>query len=717
MNRREALKILASEPVFWSRMGFGYDPPRLKDGKPIIFNENYAEYRRVHDDFGKAGIRIHTCILFSGWVGVDKYDYSATDRCLDELLGGNDWLFIPRIKLNVPPDWCKVHPEEVFVYCNGPRKAEDIAALVNTDKHDWFGFESPDGYPVNGGTGFTDDRPNVGGVIGLQSFSSEVWLHDAGIALEKLMEHLENGKYGDRIMGYHVAWGCCGETTQWGAWRPSNENYRGDYGISHLADFRRWAIEKYGSEKEALASWKLSEDTDFAHLEPPCPNDRERTGHDLAGDYYSDCALMPDYNAFLSEKNADAVEALCRLVHEKSGKLAGAFYGYMMVPQCAYSGHLALERILNSPHVDFLCSPKSYDWHTVGEPGGEQCPSRSYNRKKLWLDEVDNRTHLERRGTNDMTHNMEETLTVLWRECMKNLTGNQNFWWMDLGEGWFDDPEIMANIKTMFEVQKKVNETPHRSVSEVLLVVDEDSLLRSKVSVGLTEALRKRFDREAKLTGAPVDMFRLRDLTAMDLSQYKVICFIDTAYLPDALWEKIRPRMRKNATIVWNYCCGVLNPEYDLSHGKKITGFAVREAEVHSSFLYDNIHRDFTPLRIEAETGVTAVLKDENGIVLGKKAEETGISYYAAEPVLTYNLLHDIFAESNVHFYADAPCAVYADNRLLSLFSHFSAVEGEITLPEKMTLRNLKTGEVWENVDVLPVSLPEKRMELYEILR
>ncbi len=34
MKREEALQLLREEPVFWSRLGFCYDPPRAgKDGK------------------------------------------------------------------------------------------------------------------------------------------------------------------------------------------------------------------------------------------------------------------------------------------------------------------------------------------------------------------------------------------------------------------------------------------------------------------------------------------------------------------------------------------------------------------------------------------------------------------------------------------------------------------------------------------------------------
>ena len=76
---------------------------------------------------------------------------------------------------------------------------------------------------------YVDPRPNVGGMIARQSFSSQKWLHDAGIALEKFIDHLETGKYGDRIMGYHIAYGTSGECVLWGR---ISARY-GDYGIGH----------------------------------------------------------------------------------------------------------------------------------------------------------------------------------------------------------------------------------------------------------------------------------------------------------------------------------------------------------------------------------------------------------------------------------------------------------------------------------------------------
>ena len=152
------MELLRTHSVFWSKLGFCYDPPRFgKDGKPIMFFDNFEQVKKYHRDFYKAGIRLHTSILFTGWVGIDKYDYELTDKVLSTIFScGKDLLYIPRIKLNVPLEWEKENPEELCVYFDGPRDKESIRALVGTPKHDLLGYQSPRGYYTAGG--WQDDQ-------------------------------------------------------------------------------------------------------------------------------------------------------------------------------------------------------------------------------------------------------------------------------------------------------------------------------------------------------------------------------------------------------------------------------------------------------------------------------------------------------------------------------------------------------------------------------
>ena len=206
------LKLLKGNSLFWSMLGWPYDPPRLgKDGKPIMFLLNAERVQRYHRDFDKAGIRIHTAVIFSGWTGDGTFDYSATDRTLEELFAcGEDILFLPRVKLNVPMEWGKKYPEEMCVYYPGTLSAEAIRSIVNSPKHDIFGGDLPTGYHSwfkQWEDQWMDDRPNVNGLIGNQSFASRQWLNDAGDALARFIRHLEDGPYGDRIIGYQIAYG------------------------------------------------------------------------------------------------------------------------------------------------------------------------------------------------------------------------------------------------------------------------------------------------------------------------------------------------------------------------------------------------------------------------------------------------------------------------------------------------------------------------------
>lgn len=666
MKREDALRLLREEPVFWSRLGFCYDPPRAgKDGRQIIFNRDFARYRRLHDQFEEIGVRLHTSILHSGWVGDHQYDYEATDATVDAVLRGSPQrLYIPRIKLNPPMGWCRNHPEELMVYYGGPGTAGEIARLVDTPRHDWFGFES-DGYPVNGGF-YQDDRVNRDGIIGMQSFSSRVWLRDASEALRRLIEHLENGRYGRQILAYQIAFGCCGETTLWGAWRPAGTTRRGDYGLSHRRDFIEWAEKKYGGCEKMTEAWGVEPEK----MQLPPPPERESAYSTLSECFYAGNTLMPDYNEFLSQKDAEAVNTFGRLVHETCDKPSGAFYGYLMVPQAAYAGHLAIDRLLESPDIDFLCSPRSYCYCAAGEPGGEQCPSRSMNRKKIWLDELDIWTHLDPRehphpGT---ARNMGETQVLLWREWAKNVTSNQNFWWMDLGDGWFSHSEIMRTLGRQRELSGVLNRTAHRSVSEILLVMDDRSLGNMRVSYGLSSGLR-RFEREIKLCGAPTDLFRLADLAELPLEQYRVVCFLNVFTLPAEDWLRLKARLSPGATLIWQYAAGIRAPEYDPQNVRRVTGFDVCPGTGYSEWVYEDAPCDFPPLRIREDANVEALLSASDGPVVAQRGrEEGGRSVLTTEPCLCKENLRPILQEAGVHFYAPMGCTVYADNRLLGLF-------------------------------------------------
>lgn len=675
---------LRHAPFFWSRMGFNYDPPRYdKNHEQIVFSKEYDKYRKFHDDFLDAGIQYHTTILNSGWVDDQTYDYRLTDETLDGILKDNpDIYYMPRVKLNAPPGWCKNHPEEVFVYEKyKDLTAEEISAMCETLEQDYFGFNCPDGYAVNGGIGvFKDDRPNVDGKVGLQSFSSQKWIEDASEALRRLIEHIQQGPYAKQVIGYHIAYGQLGETCLWGGWREREEHHRGDFGIANRRAFITYGLNKYHTEEALLAKWGFSS---MDEVEVPSVEVRDSAKQTLRDLFYDENRnlLCLDYNEFMSEANAKACEAFCKTVKKQTDgeAAAGIFYAYIYMPQSAYMAHCGIDRVLESPYIDFLASPKAYFRTLAGDPGGEQCPTYSINKKKVWLDEIDNWTHLDRRS--GRAKDLFETRTLVLREGVKNLSCDQGFWWMDLGEGWYDMPEIMKLIEDLNTAQKKIQKKEHQSVSEILIVVDEKSIMSMSASYGLTGGLLYNLQSELRLCGAPIDTLRLQDLYTMDISQYKLIVFAN-AFRIDRQLREILEKNAEGKTYLWNYSAGILDPKFSMENVKELTGFELREFE-HSykteeiGYQLKQYHfgpipeliLDFPLLEILPENAMEILKNYPNGKNLcAKTRKHGGVSILCAFPYMMAEDFRKIAEEAGCSFYAPINCTVYADNRLVGVF-------------------------------------------------
>lgn len=126
MDTKQALNILKKEGIFWSRLGFSVDPPIFDKDNNNILNENPEKYFKYNRDMTEAGVKVHTCILSSGWVDDGKYDFKTPMQILSRLMEENPGTyFVPRIKLNPPVAWQKKHPEDICVYENGPQNTDE----------------------------------------------------------------------------------------------------------------------------------------------------------------------------------------------------------------------------------------------------------------------------------------------------------------------------------------------------------------------------------------------------------------------------------------------------------------------------------------------------------------------------------------------------------------------------------------------------------------
>ena len=713
------MELLRTHSVFWSKLGYCYDPPRKgPDGKYILFASDFDRFTRIQADFAKAGIKIFSSILFNGWVGVDQYDYELTDQVLAAVFEKTpDILYIPRIKLNVPLEWCKANPEELFVYYDGPRDAEGIRALVETPRHDILGYNSPHGY---GNTfGYQDDRPNVGGLISLQSFSSKKWLADASEALRRIIERLENGPYADRIPAYHIAYGACGETCLWG--RCGHDE--GDFGIANRRAFFDWAVKRHGSVETLRKAWACPDIT-RDHIEPPSPERRKSMPESLQTLLRDESRelLTIDYDRFMSDVNVDAMEHFGRITKELTGgKPVGYFYGYVLeCDNAAYTGWLGYDRVLNSPYIDFIAAPKSYYRNGPNEPGGILGIAQSFNRKKLWMDEIDNHTHLV---PGSSCKSFEDTRKVLWREFAKNLSLGSNFWWMDLGGGWYDSPGIMKEIAVMEKLAAKLRQQPRTSIAQTLLIVDEESICHTSQNGVFHRLLLQDMVREFNSTGGVVDIYRLSDLAEMDLSQYRLVVPLHTFALTSQKWDTVRARLAESATILWCYAPGAIaGGTVSLANIDKLTGFSLieRGTAQAASVLFDGLPSAEWASADNNPVLFLEIIPKENQAVIGSYSGggaavvAEGRSIYCAAPILKAEHLRSIMEAAGCHLYAPSGTVIYGDNRFIALFNG-TDTDFELLFPSPHDVIGVVTGESYRQAESIRISMAERSMSFFII--
>ncbi len=704
MNLEDIKKLLNDNPMFWSRLGFALDPIELdEENRPKLIADDMEYLSHTHTQMYNEGVKIFTTIMTSGWIGDNKYDYTLVDKCLEELLEDKpDAYYMPRVKLNVPVDWCASHPDDVFVYENGPVSGDEIKKLVGTTKQDYYGMESPHGYPVAGPS--KGDRPNLNGVIGLQSYTSKKWLEDAAKALRRFIRHIEGTKYAKQVIGYQIGFGTFGENVWWGCWNGHDLGFNwsksrrlGDFSTNAQKAFWNWGIGKYKTEAELKKNW--GENISETACVPNVAHRLDETD-DIKEFFrgYEKDKICCDYEEFLSDIITDDVCYFASVVKgEVPQKAVGTFYGYIIgIGNSSYSGHTMIDKLLNCKDIDFIAAPKGYYRSGAQDPGLEQAPMQSVTRKKLWIDELDNHTHKDPYEFDGKAKNFAETKKILWREYTKNLVFDQGVWWMDLGIGWFDDFDILKEINTICKFNKKMRNTSQSEFKrEVLLVVDDAVLRHKKLSYGISNFMVKSFASDIKMCGVPVDLYRLKDLAEIDLSSYKVAVFLNTFEITDENKRIIETKFSSDTVFIWNYAAGIINKEVDFANTKELTGFKLANIKLEASEANDYARKitiDFPTLAIENEC--KALYSYKNGAcMIGEVTHKGRRSILCTLPFLTINDIYEIIKSAKCHLYAPKNTCVYADSRVIGIFSGDNA-EGIVNLGKKA--RNVISNEIIE---------------------
>ncbi len=314
--------------------------------------------------------------------------------------------------------------------------------------------------------------------------AGECWQRDTADFLEAYIRHAEAGPYADHILGYQIAGG---QTEEW------------------------MACDMNGNQSPALR-------TAFEKAHPD--------GNQTA------CRL------FSSEVTVEAIVHLARRAKAvlNSRKVIGAFYGYTFEAPSWQFAHCAVSRLLREDCVDFLCSPLSY--HQLRAPGIDWACMTVLDsvrlHGKLYFAEADVRTcqTLSLAESRPGICKPTDYAGGIWagpqdpwlcRQLLRNvfcraLCHGTALWWFDMWGGWYDHPELRAELASFFAPARLAMADPCRaSTAQLAVFADEQAPAESDAPMGQAPGCAVMAESRIPLgaCGAPYDVYELADFDAV----------------------------------------------------------------------------------------------------------------------------------------------------------------------------------------------------------
>jgi hypothetical protein len=612
------------------------------------------------------------------WTAPDHFDLELVRRQIRGVLDVcPDAAIMIRLHVNSPPWWSEQHPDELVQYADGP--VEQI--------HPWGMVR-----PLEGDLERTPRH----------SMASLRWRQDSGAIVARLCRELARTPEGNHVVAFHLAAGVFHEWHYYGF-----IDHEPDTGAAMTAYFRNWLRTKYRNDNALRTAWNDAGVTLDLAAVPGMP-EREQTSDGYFRDPQRERRII-DYFECHQLSVQESAESFCRIVKEQWPRpvLTGAFYGYYftLFGRMATGGHLQIQRMLDSPWIDFLSGPQSYRHREMGHAGISRGLLESVAlHGKLWMDEYDFRPGRGSQEDPDATQQLANIVAMERRCVIEPLIRGHGLWFYDFGprtgRGWWDQPALLEQARELKGIFETRLTQPHQSAADVLLVMESDGfyyLSNNRVANPVTSMAIDDFTEDLFHTGAAVDMIYLFDLGRVDLSRYKAVILPNAFRLNETERKLIHEHVARGGRhLIWMSAPGYTDGEkldaqlisgsigIKVSRAKENTlaQVSVTKKNVLPETQYGFGAVPLQPLFTATDPAADALGQIGDGeIGLARKQLADSTAWFSSVPLRNPALIRSILRSAGVHLYQDQGDITYAANGMLSLHT----LEGG---RRKVTLRN-----------------------------
>jgi len=730
-------------------------PTIFVDGEPMhgmtatscAFNDP-----QVIRDFTASGVEIMMIWIEAGiecWTGPGQYDWMYAEKKLalfEENSGNTKWII--RVRLGLLNTWFKhAYPDEVH---NPP-------------------------------------KPNDGSKLSICNLTSPIWREQVSEMLRAFTTWLKGTRWASRIIGFMLN---AGSTEEWLIFDTA-ETTSGKYHPVYTREFRLWLRQKYGNDVNALrAAWtgwspggnldqrKGPGEVGITFATANCPTGHIRKGSHIWGPYSlrdpkEDQAAI-DYYRFLSETLADQLIAFCRVTKEAAGTpiICGGFHSYLWWETGVYGyiqeyGHGLIQRLNESPWIDFVSDIASYDCRYPGGPSNYLGLPQSLNlHGKLHYTEVDIvtvsnlpakwRTAWKNADTANIParvsepvipnrlwnwHNNycgrdeEEQIAIFQREHMHNLVTGTPYWWFDIRSHNYQEPWMIDTLKKLSDLGKQAVTWDRRSIAEVAFVCSEDTPMYQAAMNG--ELVRFELEsyhsllldlctRKWGLAGIPFDIYELHDLAHKDFpgDQYKLLIFVNCAVVTPQAAAGIRRWQHGNRTMCWTYASAVyhdraINPD----KGESITGMKLgwRNQRQNIHVVCDDPSLSFGTegsagpvfFADDPQAKVVGRLRDGGEAAFAVRDHQDWRSVYLAMINFGPAMFRHLASMAGAQVWCETDDVLYANRSIVCLHTAMPG-QKQIHLPSPATITDLWTGKrSTKPVRKIEIELPHYRTQAW----